>query len=317
MPDDSAPDPASIEVDTPSDPNVPADSPLAAGLKEDVPAIQAEKQEDEYNRHQQWLVKKTHDEHERYRKEMQHYVDYFQQQTSTLNEPAPQQQAMPQMPQEAKNKAAESVMSVLAIAAIAFTVFGRKSGNSFAQAALMNGVGSMLQGYAQGRHQKAEDDKIKWHELWQMKNQENRDRLNDYRETINNKRLNLQQQMDLIRMKAQLHNDAELEAKAEQGNLNEVVKNLEAKRKAHQKVINGLVGANAKDYRAGPLREWREFVRSKSHGELDPARGDDEREKAYELYPYDEFMKFKKETAKQIEEEKKKSSEKDPLDLGL
>jgi hypothetical protein len=314
MPDDSAPDAASIEVDTPSDPNVPADSPLYQGLKEDVPAKQ---EDDEYSKLQQDLVKRIHDEHERYRTQMQPLVDHFQQSMTSVADSQPPQQSQAQMPQEAKNKAAQSVANLVTIAAIAFTVFGRRSGHSFAQAALMNGMGSMLQGYAQGRHQKAEDDKAKWHQLWEMKNQENKDRLQQYRETLANKRLDLSQQMDLIKMMAAQHRDSELEAAAEQKNLNAIVKNIESKRKAHQKVQGGLVGANAKDYRSGPSAEWRALILEKSKGEIDPARSDDEREKAYELYPYSQFLKDKKETAKQIEEEKKKSSEKDPLDLGL
>jgi Tfp pilus assembly protein PilE len=314
MPDDNPVDTSSPEVDTPSDPNVPSDSPLAAGLKEDVTS---EQQQDEFNKLQQDLVKRIHDEHERYRAQMQPLVDHFQQSMTSQADMQPPQQSQIQMPQAAKNNAAQSVMSLLAIAAIAYTVFGRKSGNSFGQAALMNGLGSMFQGYAQGRHQKAEDDKAKWHELWQMKNQENKDRLQQYRETLANKRLDLSQQMDLIKMQAAQHHDFELELAAEQKNLNAVVKNLEAKRKAHQRVISGLVGANAKDYKSGPSAEWRQEVLEKSKGEIDPARSDDEREKAYELYPYSQFLKDRKETAKQIEEEKKKGSDKDPLDLGL
>src|SRR6266705_25628 len=199
VPDTSAPDPSQVEVDTPSDPNVPADSPLAAGLKEDVPT---EKQDDEFNKLQQDIVKRTHDEHERYRARMQPLVDHFQQSASEMQmqPPRQQQQSMSQMSQEAKGKAAESVMSLLAIAAIAFTVFGRKSGNSFGQAALMNGLGSMLSGYAQGKHQRAEDDKAKWHQLWEVKNQENKDRLSTYRETLANKKMDLSQQMDIIKM---------------------------------------------------------------------------------------------------------------------
>jgi len=312
--DDSAPDPSRVEVDAPSDPNVPADSPLAAGLNEDVPA---EKQDDEYNKLQQDIVKRTHDEHEKYRAEMQPIVDHFTQQMQEPTAPPAQNQQMPQLPQDTKNRISQTVAGLATIAAIAFTVFGRKSGNPYAQGAMMSGLGSLFSGIAQGRHAKAQENAQKFHELWQIKNKENADRLASYRETLANKRLDLSQQMDLIRMKAALHHDHELQAVAEQKNLNGLVKNLEAKRKAQQKVVNGLVGKTAKDYRSGPLAEWRQMILEKSKGEVDPARNDDEREKAYELYPFSQFLKDRKENAKQIEEEKKSSSSNDPLELGI
>jgi len=308
--DDSAPEPSQVEVDTPSDPNVPTDSPLAPGLKEDV---QAEREDDEFNKLQQDIVKRTHDEHEKYRAEMQPFVDHFTQQMQTPDPPPPQNQPMPQLPQETKNRVAQTVAGLATIAAIAFTVFGRKSGNPYAQGAMMSCLGSLFAGIAQGRHAKAQEDAQKFHELWAIKNKENSERLQSYRETLANKRLDLSQQMDLIRMKAALHNDYELEATAEQKDLTGLVKNLESKRKANQKVINGLVGKTAKDYKSGPLAEWRQMVLEKSKGEIDPARSDDEREKAYELYPFSQFLKDRKETAKQIEEEKKKNEKPDPL----
>src|SRR6266704_3057241 len=223
--DDSAPEPSQVEVFTRIDPNVLTDSPLAPGLMVDV---LAEREDDEFNKRQKDIVKRTHDEHEKYRAEMQPFVDHFTQQMQTPDPPPPQNQPMPQLPQETKNRVAQTVAGLATIAAIAFTVFGRKSGNPYAQGAMMSGLGSLFSGIAQGRHAKAQENAQKFHELWQIKNKENADRLASYRETLANKRLDLSQQMDLIRMKAALHHH-ELQAVAEQKNLNGLVKNLEAK----------------------------------------------------------------------------------------
>jgi hypothetical protein len=311
MPDaDTSLDDSAGKIGTPDDPNAPSDSPIKA---EDTTGEQLGQQEDEYKKQLADLRKKTADEHERYRAQMQPFIDHFEKSAQDPVNP-PQQSAM-QMPQEGKDKASQAVMNVLAIAAIAFTVFGRKSGNPYAQGAVMSGLGALFQGYAQGKHQKAEDDKIKWHELWQAKNQENKDRVQQYRETLADKRLDASQQMDLIRMKAQLHHDSVLESAAEKNDLNAVVKNLEQKRKAHQNVISRLVGVNAKDYRSGPSAEWRALVLEKSKGEIDPARNDDEREKAYELYPYAQFLKDRKQKTDKAQPATQKKS--DPLDLGI
>jgi hypothetical protein len=190
------------------------------------------------------------------------------------------------MPTEAKHTATQTVFNVLAVAASAFLLFGARR-NHGSQGALMSGLGELFKGVAQGRQQKVKEDSVKWHQLNESIQAENKGRLQTYKDVLANRKLNLGQQMDLIKMHAQFHKDQRLEEAADQRNLAAVQKNLENKQrqlKDHAtRTTKGTVPKNSV-----MLEDYRQRVFEKSGGKVDFNTDPD---KAREVYPWSEFLK--------------------------
>jgi hypothetical protein len=299
-------DPEAGQADTPNDPNMPADSPLQA---------QALSGDDEYTQQLKKQHREDVDRADKYSQEQQQYIDHFEKSQSGQPSP-PQLQQMPPLPQEAKGTMAQTVFNVLAVAATAFAVFGSRR-NPYAQGAMMNGLGSLFKGIAEGKQDKVKEDSVKWHQLNESIQSENKQRLQDYKDILANKRLDLAQQMDLVKMKAQFHKDARLESEAGEKNLAKIQKNLEDKQKQLKdhasKTTKGTVPKNSV-----MLEDYRQRVLEKSSGKVDFNTDPD---KAREVYSWSQFLKDSHrdqgKTAKAAEAPEKAADSADPLDLGL
>ena len=299
-------DPEAGQADTPNDPNMPADSPLAA---------QALSGDDEYTKQLKAMHQQNLDRADRYSEQQQQLIDHFQKDQSSQPS-TPQLQQMPPLPQEAKGTAVQAWFNVAAIAAVAFSMFGTRR-NPYAQSALMGGLGSLFSGIAQGRQQKVKEDSVKWHQLNESIQSENKERLQNYKDIMANKRLDLSQQMDLVKMNAQFHKDVRLEGEAGEKNLAKIQKNIDDKQKQLKdhaaKSTKGTVPKNSV-----MLEDYRQRVLEKSSGKVDFNNDPD---KAREVYSWSQFLKDSHrdqgKATKTSEPPEKSADSADPLDLGL
>jgi hypothetical protein len=290
----------------PDDPNMPKDSPLKS---------EALDGDDEYTKQLKEMHRQNVDRADRYAAQQQALIDHFQKQQSSQPQ-TPQLQQMPPMSQEAKGTAAQTVFNVLAVAATAFAVFGSRR-NPYSQGAMMSGLGALFSGIAQGRQDKVKQDSVKWHQLNESVQSENKARLQNYKDILSNKRLDLQQQMDLIKMNAQFHKDLRLEGEASEKNLAKIQKNLEDK----QRQLKDHAGKTTKGtvpHNSVMLEDYRQRVLEKSGGKVDFNTDPDG---AREVYPWSQYLKdsHRDEGKKKPKEDvpDKSSESDDPLDIGL
>lgn len=329
---DPDPQPDPPEQDPQPRDDLPQDPPAAqtdtGALPPDVMAGDAQTQKD-YAQSQIEIYKQSHARAEYYRQKQEPLIEHFMQQ---MREPAPERpamRAMPVMPQEQKNSITHTVINMVAVAALAYAAFGSRRGNPYGQAAWMGGLGQMFSAFSQGEHEKAKDNMLKWHQLTEQVNAENKARLTSYKEIIANKKLDLHEQMDLIRMQASIYKDASMEEAAASKNFAAVIKQADQKAKAltraQKDTTNALVPKMPVHY-----RQW---VLQKTGGKLDPAKDDASYDKAYSEYPPSDMMAENRKTADEAARARAKSTamgkkdaetqaetdanKKDPLGLGF
>jgi hypothetical protein len=207
--------------------------------------------------------------------------------------PPPQylQQQMPPMSQEMKGTAAQTVFNVLAVAASAFLVFGSRR-NPYAQAAMMSGLGSFFSAISQGNPNKVKQSAADWHKYNEGIIAENKERLQGYKDILANKRLDLSQQMDLMRMKAEFYKDGKMESDAASKSLAAIhlnLKNKAAQIYDHQKrTTQGMTPKNSATF-----AEWRQLVMEQSGGKAD-INTPEGMNWAHENYPFSKFLNEKK-----------------------
>jgi hypothetical protein len=299
-------DPEAGQAGMPNDPNAPDDGLKSTALSGD----------DEYTQQLKQMHRKNVETADHYSEQQQALIDHFQKDASSQPS-APALQQVPPMSQEAKGTMAQTVFNVLAVAATAFAVFGTRR-NGYSQGTLMSGLGSLFKGIAEGRQEKVKEDSVKWHQLNESVQAENKNRLQNYKDILANKKLDLGQQMDLIKMNAQFHKDVRLESEAGEKNLAKVQKNLEDKQKQLKdhagKTTKGTVPKNSV-----LLEDYRQRVLEKTKGKVDFNNDPDA---AREAYPWSQFLKDShREQGKAPKDAPaapdKSENSADPLDLGL
>lgn len=319
-PDTEQDDPEAGKAGMPDDPNAPPDAGVTSSLT-------PQGKLDEYTSALQDVHKNNVERNQHWHDDQQKYVDYFRQRAQDLASTPPpeqQQQQMPSAPQEQKNDVAHTVMQVIAAAAIAYTVFGR-SRNPYSQGAMLSGLGALLQGYQQGHAEKMKEDTANWHAHNQSVMNQNKERTEQYKQIIANKKLALPEQMQLIHMTADLHKDDVLGQKAKEKDLAGVIKNIVDKDKA-QATVQGKLTKKLLPKNTGSA-QWENYrmqVLNKSGGKVDVNRSQEELVQANSIYPWTDYTADQLKEAEQKHADESKSrgkvggqSSDDPLGLGI
>lgn len=231
----------------------------------------------------------------------------FQQKMSEMQAtPAPQLQQIPPAPTKRDQlNWGTAIGDVLSMVAIASTIFGKHRGG-WSQAIQMSAVGAFVNGYSQGKEKVAKDSLEQWKEQTAMIQKNNEAQIQQYKETLSDKRLTLQQQMDVIKAQAESIKDSRMMAAAQNKDLAEIVKTIHDQtqaslvyKKQQQDVTKHLNNQyykmpNAAAYRAEMMKRYG----------IDPSRSDEDLEKAEKLYPPDQFNKdFKGGTVEEHEDD--------------
>jgi hypothetical protein len=256
------------------------------------------------------LIKTINDQKhqdEQYMSQSQSMWTDFQKKMSEMQAtPAPQLQQTPPAP-TTKDKLnwGTAIGDVLSMVAIASTIFGKHRGG-YAQAIQMSAVGAFVNGYTQGKEKVAQAGLEQWKEQTSLIEKQNAQQLQVYKETLADKKLTLQEQMDVIKEQAAMTNNARLYQAAATKNLTELVKTIHdmntahlAYKKANQDATKHFTSTyyklpNAAAYRAEVMKRYG----------IDPAKSDEELQKAEEKYPLDQFNKdFKGGTVEEHEDD--------------
>lgn len=303
----------------PKDPTT-TEVPPTAGSDAADPAAADTQNDAEYTKQLQNQYQTDIKRAEAHAHDQQQFIDHFQQQMSNDPKPPQQIQQLPPAPEEQKGQVTQRVLQVAAIAAVAFSLFGKRR-NPYAQGALMGGIGSLIQGYLQGNAEKHKEDTVKWHQLNEAIHTENRERLQDYKDILANKHLNLAQQMDLLKMKGEFYKSSRMENNAAKGDLAAIQKHVE-----HMEKGQAMHASNSPMSKADG-ENWRALVLEKSGGKAD-TKTQDGLKWAFENYPPSQYFNEKK-TARKIDprtgkaaggfsgKEKPDTESDDPLNLGI
>ena len=318
---DPDPDPPATE-ETPADPTTTEVPPTAGS--DDNTSTGDTHSDDEYTKQLQNQYETDIKRSEAHAHDQQQYIDNIQQQQADIaNTPKPQmqQQQMPPAGQDQKGQVTQRVLQVLAIAGVAFSLFGRRR-NGYAQGALMGGLGSLIQGYMHGNEEKHKADTANWHQLNQSIHAENQQRMQEYKDILANKKLNMSQQMELMRMKGQFYQSNRMETNAQKQDLAAIHKHItdmEKWQSTHR--ANAIMSKADHD-------NWRALVLEKSGGKADINTPDGSKW-AFDNYPPSQYFNDKKsarktdsKTGKQSggfsgKDKKPDEESDDPLNLGI
>jgi hypothetical protein len=280
--EDSEPDPATEAASEPTSPSTPeGEQAYQDSLKE----------RDEYTKQLKDQYSQDLKRSEAHSALQQFYIDKLAKDQESKPTPPEYLQQMPPLSQEMKGTAAQAVFNVLAVAATAFAVFGSRR-NPYAQGAMMSGLGALFSGIAQGKADQVKKSSVDWHKYNEQIVAENKERLQGYKDILANKRLDLSQQMDLMRMKAEFYKDEKMEFAAKSKSLAAVHQNIQYKDKQiidHQKkTTQGMTPKSSPAY-----NEWRQLVLEKSDGKSD-INTPEGMNWAHENYPFSKYLNEKK-----------------------
>lgn len=181
----------------------------------------------------------------------------------------------------------------LIIGGILSAVFGRRH-NPWANAALYSGMGSFIDGFTKAQHETATEQLQNWNRSVEYATKMNQEADRTYNETLANRRLDLTQQMDIIKTVAAQRQDVEMYKAATSKDLNQIIRVVENHEKANSALSRAQIDVNS---RAANLwlkgqvgNSWSMYVIQKSGGTLDPTKDEASFRKARELYPPVEWM---------------------------
>lgn len=199
-----------------------------------------------------------------------------------------QQQAMQVagMSQADKNHMGQSVFGMLATTALAMVLFGTNR-NPYARGAIMQGLGQAFTNFSKGRVEDAKHKMADWHELTEKIGQENKERLNNYKAVLANKKMNLAQQMQVMGMYAKIYKDKDMADNADAKNLNGVLKSLHNRVKGQErwnKETLGFLSPKA-------ASQYRQKILENTKGKVDIERSPEERQWAMDHYPPSQIMR--------------------------
>jgi hypothetical protein len=233
--------------------------------------------------------------------------DQFQQKMNDIQKtPQPQLQQLPSPP-DAKGKLnwGTAIGDVLSMVAIASVVFG-KHGGGYKQAIQMSAVGAFVNGIQKGHEEQAKNALDQWKEQTALIQKQNQEQIQAYKDTITDKKLTLSEQMDIIKARAEVTRDSRVYQAAQSKDLTEIIKAIHDKttaetayRKANKDATQHFTSTyfklpNAAAYRAEVMKRYG----------IDPAKSDEELQKAEEKYPLDQFNKdFKGGTVEEHEDD--------------
>lgn len=252
--------------------------------------------------------------------DQQQYIDSIQkQQADIANTPKPQLQQIPPASQDQKGQLTSRVFQVLSIAAVAFSLFGKRR-NGYAQGALMGGIGALINGYVQGNAEKHKQDTANWHKLNEDIHKENGERLQDYKDILANKKLNMEQQMKLMEMKGKFYESNRMEMNGQKQDVAAIHKHVTDMKKYQDNHNQNtpMPKADAEMYNG--------LIQEKSGGKYDMSTPEG-RKWAMENYPRSQFYNDKKDPVRTDKKTGEKSGgfypkkvdpkSDDPLNLGI
>jgi hypothetical protein len=317
-------DPQPVSPDGSPQPDQPADQKPKAG--------DLEAQQQKYLKEQESIYEATKqhiDAWEQQSKASMHYLNQLMQgqqkqddamerlltsEMGNSSQPPPQR---PQQGQALQQPGSKSKLLSFALMAIPLAIaFGRRGGAS--TWAAIGALGAGLKAFEQGNHAQAVQQYQYWQQYAKWAHEQKTERLNLYKEILANRRLSMEQQMKLLEMAGRQFHDRVLGDKAQAGAVNEVVRNLQHKeqalskeRKTTNKVAKGYLTdvfntPEGKAYRAKMISQ---------HG-IDPARSDEDFQKAMKYMDYPEFIQRYKNLGKD-ETSLNDPKENNPLGLPL
>jgi hypothetical protein len=146
------------------------------------------------------------------------------------------QQQQTQIPQQQKNNWINAFSSILAVAVPIALVFGMK-GNGFAKGAMMSALGAAFKGYAEGRHQAAEEHMHDFDRQAKAIHESNMERSRIYKDIWANKRMELEDQFKMTQAVAKEFMDPTLMRAARNRDMNGVTKHLATQEKADKNFV--------------------------------------------------------------------------------
>jgi hypothetical protein len=220
-----------------------------------------------------------------------------------------QQQGQPQAtPEQQANQGSigQTLMQVASIIAIGSAVFGRHR-NPYSQIVQQSAIGGFLSGIAQGQKDKAHDQLQNWNKAVELTDKLNKEDTQTYKDVLANRRLDLTQQMDLLKDVASQRGDMRMYEAATKNDLTSINKILDDKFKARAATIKAQIDVNTQavnKWLGSPSGlSWSNDVKEKFH--INPYESHDKLAEAFEKYPISKWQADKKSgTTTEGEEEK-------------
>lgn len=306
----AAPDSTSISV-SPIVPDSQKQTPTAANSP---PAADQKQQEQDPTKAENVYINKLIDTYNEQKKQDDQYMAQsqaswaaFQRELADMHAtPQPQLQQLPAAPTgQDKLNLGTVIGDVLSMVAIGSAIFGRHRGG-YSQAIQMSAVGAFLNGFQQGKEKVAKNALDQWKEQTALIQKNNEQQIQNYKDTLADKRLTLTEMMDLMKAQAESINDYRVLKAAQTNNLTEIIKAVHdqatastAYKKSNADVNKHFTSMyyklpNAAAYRAEMIKRYG----------IDPAKSDEDMKKAEEHYPLDQFNKdFKGGTVEEHEDD--------------
>src|SRR5271165_998397 len=249
---------------------------------------------------------------QKWKTEVQPYVDHFKEQVNAPDSGPPESvsDTVPPPTQQQRFNAGEAIVNVLKFGALLAIAYGSSArrGSAVRKAALAGAIGGWADAINQNR-QNGRRTSDAAYKLWEKQREFDKDQrqqqMANYRAILSDKRLQLNQQMDLIKMTADQYKDFRMASDAERKDLLAVQANLQNMWKLHKDAeqqhlkdrhtIQDMVG------RQGEADRYYVWVRDKFGAKIDSKTPIEEYDKLPEAAKYTEFLK---------EEDLRKSKEK-------
>jgi len=291
------------------DSDAPADT-----TPEDKEEQELKKQREYYSQQQAELVRKMHDLDEKYKTQGEPMVnDIYNSLAQIDSTPTGQLDSLTdsyrqEMAKNTQQHGTTTLAGLFALLGISAAIFGRHRGWG-ATAGIYQGIGNALTLYSRGQELQSRDQQSKALKMISLMHQENQERLAQKREILSDKRLTMQQKMDMLKTHHELYQDEIGMARAEQSTIDGQMKIIHQQEQALQGVRRLKLKFHtdvSKILKTKDAKAWAEYVRVTSKGEIDPQRSDQELGQAEQLYPLEDYIKERHDVGKLDEKGKEK-----------
>lgn len=241
-------------------------------------------------------------EAQKYYDQIRSQIDDVNQRIQAMPSPTPPEHMAIPTPPDQQRQQNGTIGTMLAqgimIAGIASVVFGRRH-NPWATAAITSGMGSFINGYTKAQHDLATEQMQNWNKSVEYAVKMNQEADRTYNEILANKRLDLTQQMDLIKTIAAQRQDVEMYKAATTKDLNQIIRVVEQHEKANSAMSRAQIDVNSRAaniwLKSKVGNAWSMYVmdQSKKDGDfIDPTANDGGASfrKARDKYPPSQWM---------------------------
>lgn len=312
-----------LPSDTADTSNIPKTIRRPADTPNNEPSL--DEQEEELRKQQAYaaeqqanLIKRQHELDEKYRTKAEPYLNQINENLANLQSTDPRtitpltaeyQKALQQNAQQHGSSMFETLFTLLGIGAV---VFGKHRGWG-ARAGIQNGIGLALYNYGQGKKEAAVENQSHALRLIQLMREENSERHQQQMEILQNKRLTIQQQMDMFKTHREIYQDEDHQNQEQLKTIEGITKNLHQKEQAliamqrlKLKVGNDLSNM----FKSKDARAWADYMRTVYH--INPQKDEKTLAEAEQEYPYEQFILDYKEAGKTDEKTGKEKTLKAP-----